>query len=197
MCSRDHQFRSEKVKFDAELLLRQAFDDPSAGSSSNVIKICRVNVKKAGGAVLSHYYAQIFLSNNFTFEFHPGSQPKTFQTIDYERDFLPYKTLVLCDECCKKELRRYVEGENQFNIAFHNCEAILCNRKSVQTVLITVLLFALLINIVDFKYVNLLLIAFILFLLYIGNNCILTKPKVEYCEHYEVLKRVDGKNRKG
>jgi hypothetical protein len=187
MCSHD-QFTSSKVKFDAELLLRYVFDAPSS-DMANVIKICRVNVKKTGGAVLSHYYAQLFLSNNFMFEFHPGSQPKTFQTIDYEREFLPHKTLVLCDDCCKQELRRYIDGENRFNIAFHNCEAILCNRKSVQTTLTTILLFVLIANIIQFNYVNLLLIVFILFLLYIGNNYLLMEPKVEYCKHYEVRKK--------
>nr|QNN89457.1 ORF87 [Pieris brassicae granulovirus] len=56
---------------------------------------------------------------------------------------------MLCEECCRKELESYVSGENNFNIAFKNCESILCKRKSVQSVLGVVLLIILLINIID------------------------------------------------
>lgn len=36
------------------------------------------------------------------------------------------KVLILCDECCKKELCDYIKGENLFNVVFRNCESILC-----------------------------------------------------------------------
>ncbi|ABC61216.1 unknown [Choristoneura occidentalis granulovirus] len=177
---------SKRVKYDSQLLLKYAFDYKTENTAGvpNIINICRVKVKKTGGAVLAHYYAQIYLSNNFNFEFHPGSQPKTFQSINDNKDYLLFKSLLLCEKCCRKEIEAYVEGENGFNIAFQNCETILCKRKSVQTVIGTVLLIVLLINIINFTVINLIFIAFLVFLLFIVNNYMLLEPRVEYCKHY-------------
>jgi Baculoviridae AC81 len=174
----------KRVKFDSELLIKYIFDFKSEPTHNkpNVIKICRVKVQKAGGAVLAHFFAKIYLSNGFQFEFHPGSQPKTFQNIQ-DADHSPFQVLILCDECCKQELTLYVEGENSFNIAFNNCEEILCKRKSVQTVLGAVLLAVLVINIVNFNTLNLIVIIFLLLILYLSNNYMLTHPFLLYCPH--------------
>ncbi|AAS82644.1 ORF94 [Agrotis segetum granulovirus] len=182
----------DRVKFDSEVLLRYIYDySLTASNEPNVIKICRVKVRKTGGAVLAHYYAQVFVSNKFSFEFHPGSQPKTFQNVDTEKEHLPVCVKFMCDECTKQELRDYIEGENQFNIAFKNCESILCKRKSVQTVIITILIVVLLINLVNFSALNIIVIAFLLILLYIVNNYLLSKPKVSICKHYKLNKRAN------
>lgn len=187
MCSREQSSVNRRIKYDSELLIRYVFgyNVKSVEGLPNVIKICRVKVKKAGGTVLAHYYAQIFLSNDFSFEFHPGSQPKTFQNIDYEKEHLPFKMYLCCDDCCKAEIKRFVDGENKFNIAFQNCETILCKRKSMQTVLATILLLVLIINIVEFRTINLFIILFLLTMLYIVNNYLLMQPKVEYCPHFK------------
>ncbi|QBQ01644.1 ac81-like protein [Hyphantria cunea granulovirus] len=174
----------KRVKFDSELLIKYVFDYKSKpiNNDPNVIKICRVKVQKTGGAVLAHFFAKIYLSNGFQFEFHPGSQPKTFQNIQ-DTDHSPFQVLILCDNCCKQELTSYVEGENSFNIAFNNCEEILCKRKSVQTVLGIVLMAVLVINIVHFNTINLIVIIFILLILYLSNNYMLTNPTIVYCPH--------------
>ena len=176
----------KRVKYDSQLLLKYAFDYKPEDTTGlpNVINICRVKVRKTGGAVLAHYYSQIYLANNFNFEFHPGSQPKTFQSISDDKDFLLYQTLILCEECCRRKLEEYVEGENNFNIAFRNCETILCKRESVQSVVGGVLLLVLLINIIQFSLFNIICIAFLLFLLYLINNHLTVEPRVEYCIHF-------------
>ncbi|AEB00376.1 hypothetical protein [Clostera anachoreta granulovirus] len=177
---------NQRVKYDSQLLLKYVFDFKTVDTDKtpNIINICRVKVRKTGGAVLAHYYAQVYTSNGFNFEFHPGSQPKTFQHINDDKDYLLYKSRVLCEACCRRELEEYVEGENNFNIVFQNCETILCKRNSVQAVLGAVLLLVLIINVVNFSPVNLIVVFMLLFLLFIMNNYMLTAPRVEYCEHY-------------
>lgn len=181
-----HEGNKKRVKYDSQLLLKYVFDYKleSTDDKPNIINICRVKVNKIGGTALAHYYAQIYLANGFNFEFHPGSQPKTFQFINDHKDYLLFKTMIMCEECCRKELENYIDGENRFNIAFKNCETILCKRKSVQSVLGTVLLIVLLINIIDFSLLNLIIIAFLVFLLYFVNNHMLTEPHIDYCKHY-------------
>ncbi|AAK70763.1 ORF103 similar to AcMNPV ORF81 [Cydia pomonella granulovirus] len=180
---------SKRVKYDSQLMLKYVFDFKTEDTQHlpNIINICRVRVRKTGGAVLAHYFAQVYLANNFNFEFHPGSQPKTFQAINDDRDYLLHKSLVLCEECCREELQQYVDGENNFNIAFQNCETILCKRKSVQSVIGVVLFIVLLINIINFTIINLIFIAFLVFLLYFVNNYLLMEPRVEYCKHYKTV----------
>ncbi|AIS92094.1 hypothetical protein [Erinnyis ello granulovirus] len=175
-----------RVKYDSELLLKYVFDYKLEDTTNapNIINVCRVKVKKFGGAALAHYYAQIYLANNFNFEFHPGSQPKTFQNINDTLENVPYMSYVLCEKCCRKKIESYVRGENNFNIAFQNCETILCDRKSVQTVVSSVLLVVLLINILHFSLLNLVFIAFLVYLLFLINNYIIKEPTVQYCEHY-------------
>nr|UYX49723.1 unknown [Darna trima granulovirus] len=177
---------SQRVKYDSQLLLKYAFDYKTNDviGIPNIINVCRVKVKKTGGAMLAHYYAQIYLANGFNFEFHPGSQPRTFQNINDYKDYILYKSIIMCEECCKKEIEKYVDGENGFNIAFQNCETILCKRKSVQSVIGTVLLIVLLLNIINFTIINVIFIAFLIFLLYFVNNYMLIEPHVEYCKHY-------------
>ncbi|AAM70294.1 hypothetical protein [Phthorimaea operculella granulovirus] len=177
----------KRVKYDSQLLLKYVFDfkTESTDGAPNIINICRVKVRKTGGAVLAHYYAQIYLANNYNFEFHPGSQPNTFQYINDDKDFTLWKTLILCEKCCRRELESYIKGENSFNIAYQNCETILCKRNSVQSVIGTVLLAVLVINIIHFTTINLIFIAFLVFLLYFVNNNLLIEPSVFYCKHYE------------
>ncbi|QOD40056.1 Maph93 [Matsumuraeses phaseoli granulovirus] len=181
--------QNKRLKYDHQLLLKYALDFKTEDTTKmpNIINICRVKVRKTGGAVLAHYYAQVYLANNFNFEFHPGSQPKTFQTINDDKDYLIHKSLIMCEKCCRDTMEEYVNGENNFNIAFQNCETILCKRKSVQSVLGAVLLMVLLINIIQFTVINLIFIAFLVFLLYFVNNYMLTEPRVEYCKHYILL----------
>lgn len=176
----------KRVKFDSQLLLKYAFDYKVRDTTGvpNVITVRRVKVRKTGGAVLAHYYATVHLANDFSFEFHPGSQPKTFQNVDPDKKHVLYKTLVLCEPCCRRELESYIDGENGFNIAFQNCESILCKRKSVQTVLGSALLAVLLINILEFSSLNLLMIVFLLFMLYFVNNHMISEPRIEYCDHF-------------
>lgn len=125
MTSRD-SLVNNRIKYDPQLLLKYVFDfrKDNQDVGPNVIKICKVKVKRTGGTLLAHFYAQIYLSNNFEFEFHPGSQPKTFQSMNSSEGTV-VKVLLLCDDCCKRELVDFVEGENGFNIAFRNCESIL------------------------------------------------------------------------
>ncbi|AER41524.1 hypothetical protein [Epinotia aporema granulovirus] len=186
MSSQDGLVNNKRVKYDSQLLLKYIFDfkTKDVSDTPNIIQICRVKVRKTCGTVLAHYYAKVYLANGFMFEFHPGSQPKTFQSVDETKHYVLYKTLILCEECCRKELDGYVEGENRFNIAFRNCESILCNRSSVQSVIGGVLLIVLLINIVEFSVINLFYIAFLICLLYLINNHLLHDPNIHYCPHY-------------
>lgn len=150
-------------------------------SDVNVVKVCKVRVTKTGGTLLAHYYARIKLSNGYTFEFHPGSQPRTFQNA--HSDGIVILVRILCNECCKQELTDYVNGENKFNIAFQNCESILCKRKSIQTILITIALMLLLVNVGNFSYYHLFFILVIIVLLYINNNYMIRDPRVLLCPH--------------
>ncbi|ABQ52037.1 hypothetical protein SlGVgp094 [Spodoptera litura granulovirus] len=175
---------NDRVKFDSELLLKYVYDFKMNDSKEpNIIKVCKVKVKRSCGAILAHYYAKVYVSNNFAFEFHPGSQPKTFQNID-STDGTPIKVLIMCDECCKKELASYIEGENRFNIAFQNCETILCKRKSVQTVLGIAIVVVLLSNMINFEFFFIVLISFLIVLMYFINNYMIKQPTVEMCPHY-------------
>ncbi|AKN80779.1 hypothetical protein [Diatraea saccharalis granulovirus] len=175
---------NKRIKYDSQLLLKYVFDYDNKKGGPNIINICRVRVRKVGGAVLAHYYAQIYLDGGYNFEFHPGSQPKSFQNINDKKDYVIIKSLILCEECCRKELEEYLLGENEFNIAFQNCESILCKRKSVQSVVGATLFIVLLINIAHFTIINIFLIAFLVFLLYVVNNHLLMEPRIEYCKHY-------------
>jgi hypothetical protein len=147
----------------------------------NVIEIYKVKVKKNGASVLAHYFARINISTGYSFEFHPGSQPRTFQTV--HTDGLIIKVLILCDECCKNELRNYIQGENSFNVAFKNCESILCGRISFQTVLASCAIVLLLFNIENFSVVNLIIIILIVIALFCHNNYIISNPSVTFCTH--------------
>ncbi|ACI47452.1 unknown [Spodoptera litura nucleopolyhedrovirus II] len=170
-----------RVKFDADLLIHYVFDGISRSENTNVIKVCKVRVKKACGTLLAHYYAQIEISNGFTFEFHPGSQPRTFQHIHTEGNVI--LVFFLCDQCCKQELRLFIEGENDFNVAFRNCESILCKRKSVQTVYITMAVLVLFANIIHFSWYFVLFIFVMIVLLYLNNNYMISNPQIVYCSH--------------
>nr|AYU75261.1 hypothetical protein [Spodoptera littoralis nucleopolyhedrovirus] len=180
---------NSRVKYDPDLMIKYLFDNGSFGrkedekNDTNVIKICKVKVTKTGGTMLAHYYARIKLANGYTFEFHPGSQPKTFQTVHSNGTVIMVR--VMCSDCCKKELIEYVKGENKFNIAFQNCESILCKRKSVQTVLITIALLIVLINLMAFSFLHLFFILVIIVLLYINNNYMIRDPSVSICAHYD------------
>nr|QBM79046.1 ac81 [Helicoverpa armigera nucleopolyhedrovirus] len=170
-----------RIKYDSELLIHYLFDNLNNSENLNIIKVCKVRVKKAGGTLLAHYYAKIQISNGYTFEFHPGSQPKTFQTDHSDGHLIGIR--ILCDECCKRELRSFVEGENVFNLAFHNCEAILCKRRSMQTVLITMTIVVLIFNMIEFSWFYIFFIIFILILLYVNNNYMISNPTINYCPH--------------
>nr|AAO43570.1 Orf3 [Spodoptera litura nucleopolyhedrovirus] len=181
-----------RVKYDADLLIHYVFDGISRSENTNVIKVCKVRVKKTCGTLLAHYYAQIEISNGFTFEFHPGSQPRTFQHIHTDGNVI--LVFFLCDECCKKELRLFVEGENEFNVAFKNCESILCKRKSVQTVFITMAILVLLANIIHFSWYFVLFIFVMIVLLYLNNNYMISNPQIVYCSHKRT--KLDGQLQK-
>lgn len=158
----------------------------------NVIKICKNKVTKTCGAILAHYFAQIQVSNGYKFEFHPGSQPRTFQQIHSKGNVI--FALILCDECCKNELRLYTMKENDFNVIFQNCESILCKRKSMQTVFITLALLAITFNMFVFSWYYIFFVIFIIILLYINNNYIISTPKVILCAHKQQnLQDVDKK----
>ncbi|ABL76016.1 Mv-ORF64 peptide [Maruca vitrata nucleopolyhedrovirus] len=182
-----------KVKYDSELLIHYLYDDHANKSfennNINVIKISKVKVKKTGASMLAHYFAEIQVSTGYSFEFHPGSQPRTFQTI--HTDGLIMKVLILCDECCKKELRNYIKGENSFNVAFKNCESILCRRISFQTVLLTCAILLLIFNVEKFSMINLLIILLILISLFCHNNYIISNPSIEFCNHKSANKKYD------
>ncbi|ANF29709.1 ORF_61 [Catopsilia pomona nucleopolyhedrovirus] len=164
-------------------------NDNNYNNDINVIKIYKVKVKKTGGSMLAHYFAQINVSTGYAFEFHPGSQPRTFQTIHTEG--LLIKVLILCDDCCKKELRDYIKGENGFNVAFKNCESILCRRISFQTALLSCAIFLLLFNLDRFSFINLIIIILILVALFCHNNYIISNPSVVFCNHKSANKKYD------
>lgn len=170
-----------RIKYDADLLIHYVFDGLDRSENTNVIKVCKVRVKKTCGTLLAHYYAQIDISNGYRFEFHPGSQPRTFQHVHTDGNII--LVLIQCDECCKEELRSFVLGENEFNVAFKNCESILCKRKSIQTVLITMAVLVLFANIFYFSWYYVLFILVMIFLLYLNNNYMISNPQIVYCPH--------------
>lgn len=171
-----------RIKYDPQLLLHYLFDGkPHDDVDNNTIKIYKVRVKKTGGTLLSHYYATISIGDSTVFEFHPGSQPKTFQ--NPQTDGISLFVVLLCDECCKQELTRYVLGENNFNIAFNNCESILCKRLSMQTVFIVLILTVVAMNMAYFSMFYIFFIIFLVILLYINNNYMISSPYVLVCKH--------------
>ncbi|AKR17369.1 hypothetical protein [Urbanus proteus nucleopolyhedrovirus] len=170
-----------RIKYDPEMLLHLLFDNYQYSDNCNVIKVCKVKVKKTGGIVLAHYYAHVQLSNNFEFEFHPGSQPKTFQNVHTLGNVLIVN--ILCDACVKRELYDYILGENKFNVAFYNCERILCKRQSVQTVFITVALIIIGFNMFSFSWLFIFLTIIIIMCLYVINNYMISGPLINYCIH--------------
>nr|AGS47919.1 putative 26.9 kDa protein [Ectropis obliqua nucleopolyhedrovirus] len=184
-----------RVKYDSELLLHYLFDglfnnydlrdtDDNTNllnNDINTIRVCKVKVKRTCGTLLTHYYAHIELYNGYKFEFHPGSQPRTFQHIHSEGH--PILLMVLCNECCKNELKHFVEGENEFNVAFHNCETILCRRKSMQTIFVTLALLAIAFNMFKFSWYYIFFVFFILLLLYLNNNYLISSPSIVFCPH--------------
>ncbi|UZE89746.1 AC81 [Parapoynx stagnalis nucleopolyhedrovirus] len=183
-----------KIKYDSELLLHYLYDTNNQqhehfANDVNVIQIYKVKVKKTGSSVLAHYFARISVSTGYSFEFHPGSQPRTFQTVHTEG--LIIKVLILCDECCKNELRKYIEGENSFNVAFQNCESILCRRVSFQTTLLSCAIILLLFNIEHFSIINLIIIVLILIALFCHNNYIISNPSITFCTHKTINKNYD------
>ncbi|ALR71616.1 hypothetical protein AGNV_082 [Anticarsia gemmatalis multiple nucleopolyhedrovirus] len=178
-----------KIKYDSELLIHylyEGFRTDKQQCNLNVIKIYKVKVKKTGASILAHYFAQISTSSGYEFEFHPGSQPRTFQTV--HTDGLIIKVHIMCDECCKAELRRYIKGENGFNVAFRNCESILCQRVSFQTLLLGCAILLLLFNVEKFSILNLLVILLLLVALFCNNNYIISNPYVVFCNHKNALK---------
>ncbi|AYN45032.1 se72 [Alphabaculovirus alterspexiguae] len=180
-----------RIKYDPELLIHYVFDSIVKSENTNIIKICKVKVKKACGTLLAHYYAQVNVSNGYNFEFHPGSQPRTFQTVHTDGNII--LVLILCDACCKEELKSFVEGENEFNVAFKNCESILCKRKSIQTVFITLAIVVLFANIFYFSWYYVLFIMTMIFLLYLNNNYMISNPKIVYCSHKKT--KLNGQQR--
>ncbi|AIU41308.1 ac81 [Sucra jujuba nucleopolyhedrovirus] len=190
-----HQARNKnittlnRIKYDSELLLHYLYDGLKHVNTNtndddikvNTIKVCKVKVVRTCGTLLAHYYAEIEVSNGYKFEFHPGSQPRTFQQIHSDGHVIVM--LILCDDCCKNELRSYVQGENRFNVAFHNCESILCKRNSMQTVFVTLALLAIFFNMFSFSWYYIFFVFFILLLLYLNNNYLISKPRVLFCTH--------------
>ncbi|AGR56961.1 hypothetical protein [Choristoneura occidentalis alphabaculovirus] len=180
---------TNKIKYDSELLLQylyEGFNADKSHSNINVIKVYKVKVKKTGASILAHYFAHVSTSTGYEFEFHPGSQPRTFQTVHTEG--LIIKVHIMCDDCCKSELRRYIDGENGFNVAFRNCESILCRRVSFQTLLLGSAVLLLLFNVENFSALNLLVIMLILLALFCHNNYIISNPHVVFCNHKNALK---------
>ncbi|QHB21735.1 ac81 [Artaxa digramma nucleopolyhedrovirus] len=186
-----------RIKYDSELLIHYLFDNNVVNSDAtkadvNLIKVCKVKVTQTCGTILAHYFAQIELSNGYKFEFHPGSQPRTFQQIHSKGHLI--MIVVCCDECCKSELRSYVEGENDFNVAFHNCESILCKRKSMQTVFVSLALLVITFNMFKFSWYYIFFVFFILFLLFMNNNYLISSPRVLFCSHKRQIKNVHHAN---
>ncbi|QDL56969.1 hypothetical protein QKQ66_gp078 [Dione juno nucleopolyhedrovirus] len=184
---------TDKIKYDSELLLQYLYGGFGGGgggadrpnSNVNVIKVYKVRVKKTGASILAHYFAHVSTSTGYEFEFHPGSQPRTFQTV--HTDGLIIKVHIMCDECCKAELRRYIKGENGFNVAFRNCESILCRRVSFQTLLLGSAILLMLFNVEKFSMLNLFVILLILLALFCHNNYIISNPQVVFCNHKNAL----------
>ncbi|AAQ11122.1 hypothetical protein [Mamestra configurata nucleopolyhedrovirus A] len=170
-----------RVKYDENLLIHYIFDGLTNSENTNVIKVCKVRVRKTCGTLLAHYYAQVDVSNGFSFEFHPGSQPRTFQNVHTDGNTIII--MMMCDNCCKEELRTFVKGENSFNVAFKNCESILCKRKSLQTVLITAALVAIFANMFRFSWYYIFFVVIMLILLYINNNYMISVPQIVFCPH--------------
>ncbi|ACO53522.1 unknown [Euproctis pseudoconspersa nucleopolyhedrovirus] len=180
-----------RIKYDSELLLHYLFDDNSNNFPStdvNLIKIYKIKVTRTCSTILAHYFAKIEISNGYAFEFHPGSQPRTFQHI--HSNGYPIAMFVCCDKCCKDELRLYVKGENDFNVAFCNCESILCKRKSMQTVFVSTALLVITFNMFSFSWFNIFFVFFILFLLFLNNNYLISNPRVLFCPHKQRIKNV-------
>lgn len=164
----------------------EGFNADKLQGNINVIKVYKVKVKKTGASILAHYFAHVSTSTGYEFEFHPGSQPRTFQTV--HTDGLIIKVHIMCNQCCKAELRRYVEGENGFNVAFRNCESILCQRVSFQTLLLASAILLLLFNVENFSALNLFVILLILLALFCHNNYIISNPQIVFCKHKNTLK---------
>ncbi|QWO71617.1 AC81-like protein [Orgyia pseudotsugata single capsid nuclopolyhedrovirus] len=176
-----------RIKYDPQLLIHYLYDNNNLfinaddNDTINVIKVCKVRVVRTCGTLLAHYYAQVEISNGYKFEFHPGSQPRTFQQI--HSDGHTIMMYICCDACCKRELTAYIEGENGFNVAFHNCESILCKRKSMQTIFVSLALLAIAFNMFKFSWYYIFFVFFILMLLYLNNNYLISDPRVIFCEH--------------
>lgn len=174
---------NERVKFDPELLIHYLFDniDMHTDTDVNVIKVCKIRVTKTMGTMLTHYYAHIKINNDYEFEFHPGSQPRTFQTV-HTKGFVVGVYLV-CNECCKNYLRTFIEGENNFNVIFKNCETILCQRHSFQTIFVSLALLCVFVNMIEFSWFFIFLVTCIVILLYMNNNYLISTPQVQVCAH--------------
>jgi hypothetical protein len=80
-------------------------------------------------------------------------------------------------------LRNYIQGENKFNVAFKNCESILCRRVSFQTLLLSAVIILLLFNIETFSIINFIIILLILIVLFCHNNYIISNPSIVFCDH--------------
>ncbi len=170
-----------RIKYDQDLLIHYLFDGLRNSEDTNVIKICKTRVKKTCGTMLAHYFAHINISNGYTFEFHPGSQPRTFQLSHSDGSVIV--VMILCDDCCKTELRSFVAGENGFNVAFQNCESILCKRKSMQTIFVSLALFVIFMNMFSFSWYFIFLVVFIIVMLYLNNNYMISDPRIVICPH--------------
>ncbi|AJD80767.1 hypothetical protein [Pseudoplusia includens SNPV IE] len=170
-----------RIKYDPELLIHYLFDGLNYSENVNIIKVCKTRVKKTYGTMLAHYYAHIDISNGYSFELHPGSQPKTFQIVHSDGTMI--MALVLCDECCKNELRSFIDGENNFNVAFKNCESILCKRKSMQTVFVSLALAVIVANMFTFSWYFIFWLFFIVAILYVNNNYMISDPRIIVCPH--------------
>lgn len=185
MSNAQNRHQASRVKYDYEYLIHYLFDGAVKTSNINVIKICKVKVQRIGGTVLSHYFAKIHLSTDYSFEFHPGSQPKTFE--NSQNSGILEQILIVCDNCCKLELKTYIEGENSFNILINNCEKILCKRQSCQSIILILVLMFLVLNLFKFSFYNVVVVVLLLFMLYINNNYMISPPKIYICPHLNVV----------
>lgn len=176
--------RLDRVKYDSRLLTHQLFDGPT--NNINSVAVCRTKVKRAVGNVLSHYFARVDVAGK-QFEFHPGSQPYTFQNLHGVDDGDLPPTVVQCDimcnECTKRRLHDMVNMENQFNLMTRNCETIMCERTSFQSVLVSAAVIAAAANLIYFSWYLVLFIVLLLIVLYLNNNHPLANPRVKLCEH--------------
>lgn len=185
MSSDQNQQRVTRVNYDYEFLIHYLFDGAVKTSNINVIKICKIKVRRIGGSVLSHYFAKIHLSTDYFFEFHPGSQPRTFE--NSQNHGILEQILIVCDNCCKIELKNYIEGENSFNILLNNCEKILCRRQSCQSIILIFVFLFLILNLFKFSFYNVVLVVVLLLMLYINNNYMISPPKIYICPHLNVV----------